>query len=289
MRPARTTELLHPACAAEESNLEPTDEESAALPVELAARGGDGASRTPTRRSRLQPLSRRRPAPIGWRLHESGRPDSNRRPLAPEASALTTLRHDPFTSGWLDSNRRLPVPQTGALTKLRHILQVRGSRPIRRVLSPPRPEWVAAVHLGPPSPAGSSGLPARVGRAGRAFWPCSRWGLPSRSGHPERWCALTAPFHPYPPRTGGRSVLCGTVPQVPRVAVSNHLALWSPDVPRPPQGWTRPPGRLLACRRVGSNHRPSPYQSGAPTCWATTTWRRARDSNPRQGLPPAAD
>jgi len=28
-------------------------------------------------------------------------------------------------------------------------------------------------------------------------WPCSRWGLPSRPGRPGRWCALTAPFHPY--------------------------------------------------------------------------------------------
>ena len=28
-------------------------------------------------------------------------------------------------------------------------------------------------------------------------WPCSGWGLPSRSGHPERWWSLTPPFHPY--------------------------------------------------------------------------------------------
>jgi len=27
-------------------------------------------------------------------------------------------------------------------------------------------------------------------------WPCSGWGLPSRPGHPGRWCALAAPFHP---------------------------------------------------------------------------------------------
>ena len=31
------------------------------------------------------------------------------------------------------------------------------------------------------------------------LWPCSGWGLPSRRGHPHRWCALTAPFHPYRP------------------------------------------------------------------------------------------
>ena len=28
-------------------------------------------------------------------------------------------------------------------------------------------------------------------------WPCSGWGLPSRSDHSLRWCALTAPFHPH--------------------------------------------------------------------------------------------
>ena len=35
-------------------------------------------------------------------------------------------------------------------------------------------------------------------RAGRPLpaRSCSGWGLPSRSGRPERWCALTAPFHP---------------------------------------------------------------------------------------------
>src|SRR3984957_15355690 len=34
-------------------------------------------------------------------------------------------------------------------------------------------------------------------------WPCSGWGLPSRSGCPDRWCALTAPFHPYLCGPGG--------------------------------------------------------------------------------------
>src|SRR5437867_1338388 len=36
--------------------------------------------------------------------------------------------------------------------------------------------------------------------AGRLFspiWSFSRWGLPSRRRHRLRWCALTAPFHPY--------------------------------------------------------------------------------------------
>jgi len=32
------------------------------------------------------------------------------------------------------------------------------------------------------------------------IWSCSGWGLPSFPDHPGNWCALTAPFHPYPVR-----------------------------------------------------------------------------------------
>ena len=45
------------------------------------------------------------------------------------------------------------------------------------------------------------------------IWPCSGWGLPSQPGHPGCWCALTAPFHPYPD-SAGRFVFCGTFPRV---------------------------------------------------------------------------
>ena len=31
-----------------------------------------------------------------------------------------------------------------------------------------------------------------------SIWSCTGWGLPSFPGHPRNWCALTAPFHPYP-------------------------------------------------------------------------------------------
>ena len=44
-------------------------------------------------------------------------------------------------------------------------------------------------------------------------WSCSRRGLPSRTGHPIRWCALTAPFHPYRSmRIDRRFAFCCTVP-----------------------------------------------------------------------------
>ncbi len=41
------------------------------------------------------------------------------------------------------------------------------------------------------------------------IWSCTGWGLPSFPGHPENWCALTAPFHPYLAFTR-RSAFCCT-------------------------------------------------------------------------------
>ena len=108
----------------------------------------------------------------------------------------------------------------------------------------------------PPAPAaypGSDGRdhppPAR---------PCSGWGLPSHPGRPGCWCALTAPFHPYlcdGHTSEGRLVAIGGLLSValscgsPRLGVTQHPALWSPDVPRTDHHpkervRTRPPGRL---------------------------------------------
>jgi len=44
-----------------------------------------------------------------------------------------------------------------------------------------------------------------------SIWSCTGWGLPSFPGHPRNWCALTAPFHPYPATIGaGRFAFCCT-------------------------------------------------------------------------------
>jgi len=112
-------------------------------------------------------------------------------------------------------------------------------------------------------------------------WPCSGWGLPSRPGHPGRWCALTAPFHPCL-CTASRAIgglfsvalSCGS----PRLAVSQHLALWSPDLPQPAAAPKRRPGRG---HPVGSpppgtfSHVPAPAASKASQCtrpgWLTGT------------------
>ena len=102
------------------------------------------------------------------------------------------------------------------------------SRPVRRILSRRLAAPEAAIPLGRRLPAGSSGLPGGLGRAGSPppVWPCSGWGLPSRPGHPGRWCALTAPLHPY---------LCGAPGGASPSAVS---FLWHCPAGRP--DWVLP-------------------------------------------------
>src|SRR5271170_1140651 len=79
-------------------------------------------------------------------------------------------------------------------------------RPTRRLRRPS-----TEVDGDPPGRAG----PARNRSLGLAadslpIWSCSVWGLPCpRALQPGR-CALTAPFHPYPPLRDGRFLLCGT-------------------------------------------------------------------------------
>ena len=63
------------------------------------------------------------------------------------------------------------------------------------------------IHLGQPSPTASSNLPGSpLGTGGgpkpySPIWSCSRRGLPCRELLPVARCALTAPFHPYRPRS----------------------------------------------------------------------------------------
>ncbi len=72
--------------------------------------------------------------------------------------------------------------------------------------------------------------------------PCSGWGLPSHRSYPRCWCALTAPFHPCSLGSGLLSVALSV--ESPRLAVSQHPALWSPDLPQIALGDPRPPGQL---------------------------------------------
>jgi hypothetical protein len=140
----------------------------------------------------------------------------------------------------------------------------RTSRPIRRILCPAvsRPP-AAAIHLGLALPTGSSGLPAGSGEqpsnacAGHHLAAAALLGL--APGGVYRATPVTRGAGELLPH---RFTLTGTVRSgglfsvalsrgSPRVAVNNHPALRSPDVPRRrPEAPTRPPGRLV---RRGSN------------------------------------
>ena len=98
-------------------------------------------------------------------------------------------------------------------------------------------------------------------------WPCVGWGLPSRACHHARWCALTAPFHPYWGRgkdSGMRIQGPGGQGQLKRLSAllgfSNSPTLSSVSSPLPPH--PSPSGLLsvalsLASRPVGVTHHPA--------------------------------
>ena len=142
--------------------------------------------------------------------------------LSHQAEAAHAAGEDTFTYGLLyqleDSLARRSREQLDeALKKLDRSVRKsrepsgRTSWPVSRILSLAAAYYhgdeAATIHLDTPLPGASSGLPAGSGEQPsnacaaapplRHSWPCFGWGLPSHSGHPECWCALTAPFHPY--------------------------------------------------------------------------------------------
>jgi len=125
----------------------------------------------------------------------------------------------------------------------------------------------AAIRLGLLLPAASSSQPVPPFREekGRAaleaepIWPCTGRGLPSPSGHPDGWWALTPPFHPYPFRGGLFSVALSL--GSPPVAVSDLPALWCPDFP-PPLARRRPPDSL----RHNSKRKPAKARAYKNLC-----------------------
>jgi len=63
------------------------------------------------------------------------------------------------------------------------------------------------------------------------IWSCTGWGLQSFPGHPGNWCALTAPFHPYPAKLRGGILSVALSFALPRLHVMEHPALWCSDFP----------------------------------------------------------
>ena len=153
------------------------------------------------------------------------------------------------------------------------------SRPVGGVLSAPEERG------GHPSKRPTWGLPPFRGAGGQPMSharPCSGWGLPSRPGHPGRWCALTAPFHPC--LCEPKSVIGGLFSVAlsfgsPRLAVSQHPALWSPDLPRhgPRQRRTRAAATRPAHRHHQSARLRQPLDRVGP--WCSQAVRRAFHSS----------
>ena len=101
--------------------------------------------------------------------------------------------------------------------------------------SVPTRRSVATIYLGPPLPVGLGAAYPGLQRAGNPVpaWPCSRWGLPSHRGSPRCWWSLTPPFHPcLCPKAIGGLLSVALAVGFPRLGVTQHRALWSPDFPR---------------------------------------------------------
>ena len=105
---------------------------------------------------------------------------------------------------------------------------------------PPRRGRRTVIHLGRPSPAGSSTLPAALGRPRRtdardgpplaAYAGLLAVGFTLPRLSPAARCALTAPFHPYRAMPGGVFSVALSL-GLRRVGVTNHRALPSSDFP----------------------------------------------------------
>ena len=172
----------------------------------------------------------------------------------------------------------------------------RASRSVSRVLCPTPRRWRRPSLSGRRCRRPLAAYPgARAGRPRTLpVWPCSGWGLPSHASHLTCWWSLAPPFHPYRRDRG----LAGGLLSValsrgsPRVAVSNHPALRSPDFPRrvTSRRPTRPPDRLarrcegtrLSAARgtAGSDDRPT---SRRPQ---PTTLAGCRPGAPLRAAPP---
>src|SRR5437867_4145338 len=148
------------------------------------------------------------------------------------------------------------------------------------------------IPLGGRLPVPSCDLPGRSGSGPLHVSPirsCSVRGLPSRRGHPRRWCALTAPFHPYRPPLGvpplveeaGQGSAGGLLSVAlsvasTRLAISQRTALRGSDLP------PRSPRRArMACRAEG--------RRGASSITWITEGNVAETSAPLSSIPNSSE
>ncbi len=135
------------------------------------------------------------------------------------------------------------------------------------------------IHLGRRSPDGSCGLPG--GQQDGPSSPCLALlpvGLAEPPGSPRALVRSYRTVSPLPVRRARRPAAIGGLLSValscgsPRLGVTQHRALWSPDVPRTGpvsrRPGPRPPGRLATARQSKRS------RSGTHTCQIATFWRR---------------
>jgi hypothetical protein len=152
---------------------------------------------------------------------------------------------------------------------------MREGEPACRPGSVARLRGPAIIHLGLPLPTASCGLPASIGRAalkrtrGEPRFPFLTLLRVGFTEPPQSPAALVVSYTTVSPlpragKTRGGLLSVALSRGSPRVGVTDHPALWSPDLPRRTQGPARPPGRLTQCQRY-PHRRDFPHQTrGSP-------------------------
>ncbi len=104
-------------------------------------------------------------------------------------------------------------------------------RPVSRVLYPSPRGRTVIIYLRLRLLEASSSQPGdRPGARSPPIWPCSGWGLPCLQCH-HRSGELLPPHFALPPINRGGIVSVALSVGLPRLAVSQHPALWSSDFP----------------------------------------------------------
>ena len=92
-------------------------------------------------------------------------------------------------------------------------------------------------------------------------------------------CTTVSPLPPPAGARGGGLFSVALSRGLPRVGVTHHLALWSPDLPRPSERGTRSPGQPVRAPSIGQ-HRPVRWNPERPArCWRRT-WTTPSPSCP---------
>ena len=151
-----------------------------------------------------------------------------------------------------------PFGGAGCIRTCRSTARRRARWPVGRVLCT-RSRGPAAIHLGLPLPAASCGLPASIGRAAlnrsrrncpfrdRSLLTLLRVGFTEPPRSPWALVVSYTTVSPLPPdKSGGGLFSVALSRGSPRVGVTDHPALRSPDLPRRAStaDATRPPGQL---------------------------------------------